>query len=169
MPDFALKITHEKLALARAQLYRARNKSVEAHTWTNHDVVANLDIRRCLGEWLADRPMPSRHFLLEPQTLERLWDRRVFVALRCGRPVGFLVATPVPSRNGWLIEQFIRGREAPNGTAELLIDAAFRAAAAGGLGRMAGYSMISRAWNNSKPSSGRKTGNPFTPYATYRQ
>jgi phosphatidylglycerol lysyltransferase len=43
------------------------------------------------------------------------------------------VATPVPSRNGWLIEQIIRGREAPNGTAELLIDAAFRAAAAGGL------------------------------------
>ncbi len=117
----------------RAQLYRARNKSVEVLVWENRKVAAHPDIRRCLREWLADRPMPSMHFLLEPQTLERLWDRHVFVALRHGKPIGFLVATPIPARQGWLVEQIIRGREAPNGTAELLVDAAFQAAAAGGL------------------------------------
>jgi phosphatidylglycerol lysyltransferase len=63
---------------------------------------------------------------VEPQTLSRLADRRVFVAARDGVPVGFLVASPVPARRGWLIEQIIRGRGAPNGTAELLIDAAMR-------------------------------------------
>ncbi len=117
----------------RAQLYRARNKSIEVQAWENRKAAAHPDIRRCLREWLADRPMPSLHFLLEPQTLERLWDRRVFVALRYGKPIGFLVATPIPARKGWLVEQIIRGREAPNGTAELLVDAAFKAAAAGGL------------------------------------
>jgi phosphatidylglycerol lysyltransferase len=56
----------------------------------------------------------------------------VFVAVRDGHPVGFLVASPVPARNGWLIEQFVRGYRAPNGTAELLIDAAMRTLAAQG-------------------------------------
>jgi lysylphosphatidylglycerol synthetase-like protein (DUF2156 family) len=72
-------------------------------------------------------------FLVEPFILGRLWDRRVFVAERRGVPVGFLVASPVPARGGWLIEQFVRARSAPNGTAEAMVDAAFRAAAAQGL------------------------------------
>jgi phosphatidylglycerol lysyltransferase len=45
---------------------------------------------------------------------------------------GFLVASPVPARAGWLVEQIIRGPDAPNGTAELLLDAAMRALQGGG-------------------------------------
>src|SRR5690606_18406758 len=78
---------------------------------------------------LARRPMPGLHFLVEPRTLDRLWDRRIFVAERFGAPVAFLVASPVPGRRGWLIEQIVRARESPNGTAELLVAAAFEAAA----------------------------------------
>jgi phosphatidylglycerol lysyltransferase len=39
-------------------------------------------------------------------------------------PVGYLIATPIPQRNGWLIEQSVRRCSAPNGTMELLVDAA---------------------------------------------
>jgi len=39
---------------------------------------------------------------------------------------------PVFARRGWFVEDLIRAPEAPNGTAELLIDAAMRAAAAEG-------------------------------------
>jgi phosphatidylglycerol lysyltransferase len=35
----------------------------------------------------------------------------------------------VPARRGWLVEQIIRAHDAPNGTAELLLDAAMRALA----------------------------------------
>jgi phosphatidylglycerol lysyltransferase len=42
------------------------------------------------------------------------------------------VASPVPCRNGWLIEQIIRSRAAPNGTTELLLDTAMRHLAATG-------------------------------------
>jgi phosphatidylglycerol lysyltransferase len=117
----------------RAQLNRARNKGVS---------VAELDggaagtgegaLRRLLGEWLATRGLPPLHFLVEPDTLGALADRRVFVAERGGSPVGFLVASPVPQRRGWLVEQLIRGRGAPNGTNELMVDAAMRALAADG-------------------------------------
>ena len=67
------------------------------------------------------------HFLVEPDTLGGvLEDRRLYVAKRDGRVVAFLVASPVPLRNGFLIEQIARGAGCPNGTAELLIDAAMR-------------------------------------------
>jgi len=46
--------------------------------------------------------------------------------------VAFTVLSPIPARNGWLVEQIVRGRGAPNGTAELLLDTAMRAVAASG-------------------------------------
>jgi len=111
-------------ASMRAQLYRARNKGVEVEHWPSARAEDDPRLRRCLEEWLATRPLPPLHFLVEPETLGTLHDRSVFVAIRDGTPVGFLVASPIPARNGWLTEQFVRGINAPNGTAELLIDAA---------------------------------------------
>jgi len=117
----------------RAQLSRARNKGVTVGEWPRERAAASPELRQCLKEWLSRRRMPPMHFLVEPRTLGRLWDRRVFVAEQEGRPIAFLMASPVPCRKGWLIEQIVRARAAPNGTAESLVDAAFRAAAAEGL------------------------------------
>ncbi len=119
-------------ASLRAQLHRARNKGIAVVRWPAERAERDPELRRCLAEWLATRHLPPLHFLVEPHTLDRLSDRRVLVAERGGAVVGFLVASPIPARNGWLIEQIIRGHDAPNGTAELLIDAAMRAVAAEG-------------------------------------
>jgi len=119
-------------ASLRAQLNRARNKHVHVTEWNGSRGAGDAGLRRCLAEWLADRRMPALHFLVEPETLGRLEDRRLFVAERDGEVVGFLIASPIPARRGWLVEQIIRGRSAPNGTAELLLDAAMRALADGG-------------------------------------
>ncbi|MEO1076037.1 MAG: phosphatidylglycerol lysyltransferase domain-containing protein, partial [Bacteroidota bacterium] len=94
-------------------------------------------LEQLLAEWLASKRMPAMHFLVEPQTLGRLIDRRVFVAERAGsggdtEPVGYLILSPIPARDGWLVEQIIQGSAAPNGTATLLLDAAMRAAAEAG-------------------------------------
>ena len=118
----------------RAQLARARNKKVTVSEWSRERATGNPELMRCLKEWLSRRGMPAMHFLVEPRTLDRLWDRRIFVAERSGRAIAFLMVSPVPLRNGWLVEQIVRAQAAPNGTAELLLDAAFRAAAADGLG-----------------------------------
>lgn len=117
-------------ASLRAQLNRARNKGVVVTEWPADRATRHPRLLRCLKEWLSSRGLPPLGFLVEPDTLERIFDRRVFVAERRGDVVGFLVASPVPMRNGWLIEQIIRGPRAPNGTAELMIDAAMRALAA---------------------------------------
>jgi phosphatidylglycerol lysyltransferase len=113
-------------ASLRAQLNRARNKGVRIEEWDARRGETSEPLRRCLTEWLEGRGLPALHFLVEPQTLDRLDDRRLFVATRGGKVVAFLLASPVPARSGWLVEQIIRGRNAPNGTAELLLDAAMR-------------------------------------------
>ncbi len=122
----------ERKASLRAQLNRARNKGVAASEWPVERATGNPELHRCLEQWLETRGLPTLHFLVEPETLDRLYDRRIFVAEQNGEAIGFLVASPVPARRGWLIEQIIRGRAAPNGTSELLIDAAWRALAAAG-------------------------------------
>ena len=116
----------------RAQLNRARNKSVSVREWTAVTERDRGRLQECLTDWLERRGLPPLHFLVEPDTLGQLSDRRLFVATRQDRVVGFLVASPVPARRGWLIEQIIRGSDAPNGTAELLVDAAMRALADSG-------------------------------------
>lgn len=122
-------------ASLRAQLNRARNKGVTVAPISSDEATRDPSLRRVLDEWLATRGLPPMHFLVEPETLSRLFDRRVFVARgKTGDTVAFLVASPAPAREGggWLIEQFVRGSRAPNGTVELLLDAAMRVLAAEG-------------------------------------
>jgi phosphatidylglycerol lysyltransferase len=117
----------------RAQLNRSRNKGIVVSPMSAEEATGHPALRRVLNEWLATRGLPPMHFLVEPDTLTRLFDRRVFVARsRTGEIVAFLVASPAPARGGWLIEQFVRGRNAPNGTVELLLDSAVRSFAAEG-------------------------------------
>lgn len=143
-------------ASLRAQLARARNKGVVVRTWSSARATDHPDLHRCLAEWLASKGLPALRFMTTPFTLGRLADRMVFVAERGDAVVGFLVATPVPARGGWLVEQIVRGRSAPNGTAELMVDAAFSAMVSGGatyvtlglapLSRHAGDPLVSPWW-----------------------
>jgi phosphatidylglycerol lysyltransferase len=136
----------------KAQLNRARNKAVTVNEWLTDRASRAPELLHCLREWLAARKFPTLHFLVEPMTLERLYDRRVFVAERQNRVIGFVVASPVPKRNGWLIEQIIRGQGAVNGTSELMIDTAVRTLAAGGCGFITmGLSPLSRRANVERP------------------
>ncbi|HEU4630058.1 MAG TPA: phosphatidylglycerol lysyltransferase domain-containing protein [Gemmatimonadaceae bacterium] len=128
--DFAGRVAAH--ASLRAQLNRARNKGVEVHEWPAARATDDPALERCLREWLAGRGLPPLRFLVEPDTLGRLWDRRIFVAERADVPVAFLVASPVPARRGWLVEQIVRGHAAPNGTNELLVAAAMAALAEAG-------------------------------------
>jgi phosphatidylglycerol lysyltransferase len=114
-------------ASLRQQVSRARNKGIEVTRWPEERARDSEVLHRCLEAWLAGKGLPPLHFLVEPETLSRLYDRWVFVAERGEEVVGFLVATPIPRRDGWLVEQMVRAPDAPNGTNERMIDAAVRA------------------------------------------
>lgn len=139
-------------ASLRAQLARARNKGVTVSPWRTADAESQPALQRCLREWLERRGLPPMHFLVEWNILPRLLDRRLFVAEQAGQILGFLIASPIPLRNGWLIEQIIRGRAAPNGTNELLLDTAIRAVGSEGASYVTlGLSPLSRAVSQEPP------------------
>lgn len=121
--------THASL---RAQLNRARNKGVTVTEWPAQQAHNDPRLLECLHRWLTMKGLPPLHFMVEPDTLGRLFDRRVFVAERNEGIAGFLLVSPVARRNGWLFEQFVHAPGAPNGTVELMIDAAMRTLAAEG-------------------------------------
>jgi len=78
--------------------------------------------------------MPPMGFLVQMHLDTELEERRFFTASQGDELVGFLSMVPVFARGGWFVEDLVRLPEAPNGTAELLVDAAMRAAAAAGSG-----------------------------------
>jgi phosphatidylglycerol lysyltransferase len=112
----------------RAQLSRAMNKGVCVECVAPADAVRGTDngeIRTTLLEWLQSRRLPPMRFLVEPEVLSGVVEDRLLFLARCrGRIVAFLVASPVTGRNGFLIDELARSPRAPNGTSELLIDAA---------------------------------------------
>jgi phosphatidylglycerol lysyltransferase len=120
-PDVVVR--HKSL---RAQLNRARNKGVVVSEWPVEQARDDHRLSKVLMLWLESKGLPPLHFMVESDTLARLDNRRVFVA-RCEEDVvGFVVLSPVPQRKGWLFEQFPHRPGAPNGTVELMIDAAMR-------------------------------------------
>ena len=146
----------QKVASLRAQLHRARNKQVEVSEWAPEKAHASAALQGCLAEWLATRGLPPLHFLVEPSTLSRLTARRVFVAMRSGVPVAYLVASPVPARRGWLVEQCVRCRGGPKDLATSRLSGS--RVCWDGCERMEGGSTISTASTISRRGSGLIAG-----------
>ncbi len=119
-------------ASIRAQVARSRNKGVVIEERRMVGAEAEGLLSGVLHEWLESRGLPPLGFLTVPWLLDRTEDRRLFIATRDGAVLAFAILTPVPGRNGWLVEQIARRPAAPNGVGEQLVDAAFRRLAAEG-------------------------------------
>ncbi len=120
----------------REQLRRARAKTVQVQTLTAEqlgDTRWRRPIEQLITRWFAARPMSRMGFLVTVDPFSWTAHRRTLVAHRAGIPVALLSMVPVPARNGWLLEHLLRDPDAPNGTAELLVDAAMRDLAAEGV------------------------------------
>ncbi|WP_373058523.1 phosphatidylglycerol lysyltransferase domain-containing protein [Gemmatimonas sp.] len=144
----------------REQLRRARAKGVTVQTL---DAAAMLEpdrrasLEALIDRWFASRPMARMGFLVEVDPFAWLARRQSMVAMRGGTPVALLSMVPVPTRDGWLFEHLLRDPDAPNGTAELLIDHAMRELAADGVpwvtlglaplaGPVSGWLRSTRSW-----------------------
>ena len=114
-------------ASLRAQLHRARNKGVVIESVASIDAAGDPELRSVLRDWVTARRLPPLHFLVEPDVLDGVMnDRVVLKAMRDGKVVAFLVASPVTAKDGYLVELLARSPSAPNGVSELLIDAVMR-------------------------------------------
>ena len=122
----------------REQLRRGRAKGVQVSGVRAEDVSAagaplRLEVEALIAAWRRAKPMPPMGFLVRVDPFDFAHERRLFVARRKTQSgeslVGFAAVVPVFARGGWFIENLIRAPDAPNGTAELLVDAALRDAA----------------------------------------
>jgi phosphatidylglycerol lysyltransferase len=114
----------------REQLRRAIAKGVRVRRVDPADLregsALHCEVERCAAEWLAARHMEPMSFVVALELFHQPHEHRYFVAEVDGSIVEFLSAVPIYRRDGWLVEDVIRTREAPNGTSELLLDALVR-------------------------------------------
>lgn len=90
-------------------------------------------VRRLVDRWLCARELAPMGFLATVQPLASVPDRRLLIAERKGDLIGLALIAPVSGPHGWLVQNLLRDPDAPNGTAEALIDHAMRMAASEGL------------------------------------
>lgn len=119
-------------ASLRYQVARAKHKGVTITELAGDEAAANAELREIRRQWLERKHLPPMHFLIEPEVFHHLANRRLFVARRGGRTIAYLVCSPMPTRHGWLFEQWARADSAPLGTSELLIHEAMTSFAAEG-------------------------------------
>ncbi|HXU64200.1 MAG TPA: phosphatidylglycerol lysyltransferase domain-containing protein, partial [Polyangia bacterium] len=124
-------------ASLRAQIRRAGAKGVEVRRFDPRLLAeahgeARRDVDQLIARWQAAHPMPPMGFLVQMHLDSAIDERRFFAAYRDDSLVGFVSMVPVFARRGWFIEDLLRSPDAPNGTPELLVDAAMRTAAADG-------------------------------------
>ena len=138
----------------REQLRRARAKHIVIEPLTADAAAVDIRLEACLRAWLHGRWYGMK-FLADPYLVaQRVGGRLVFTARRMGENalLAFLVASPVPARNGYHLELIARSPAAPNGTTELLIhsameDMAWRQVDYATLGLVALSQNCREAWN----------------------
>lgn len=119
----------------REQLRRARAKQVtvrriEAEELADPSNPTRQQLDALSAAWLESRRMAPMAFAVHLEPYGAAAQRRVIVAERNGKMVGFLSAVPVYGEGGWFFEDLIRSADAPNGTSELLFDCAMELIAA---------------------------------------
>ena len=129
--------TVHRVSSLREQIRRARAKNVRVeHLPTGalaEGAAARIAIERLIERWLRTRQMAPMRFLvaLAPFTFRE--ERRHYAAFRGHTLVGILAMSPIYARRGWFFENLLRDPSAPNGTTELLFDAAMRDLASEGI------------------------------------
>ena len=112
----------------KEQLRRASAKEVTVTRVPSDEAANELrpELERLIARWLTTRVMPPMSFLVALEPFVFAEERRYYVARANGNVIGVLVAVPVYDRGGWFFEDILRDPRAPNGTTELMIDAAMR-------------------------------------------
>jgi len=118
----------------RAQARRARRRGI-AVRHLSRPPEDPRSLHACLQAWLRAKPLPPLGFLTMPFLFDP-WPREgLWVAERGNVTVGFLSASRVLFGGTLRVDAVGRAPDAPNGTAELLVSEAFRAAAERGIDR----------------------------------
>jgi len=108
---------------ARAGVNQARRVGVRVEEVVNVDDELIRETACLRKSWLNMRRSAMKFEWLFAVNLFQHKDRKKYFTARDenGTLVGFLAASPIPARDGWYLEDILRSKNAPNGTADLLV------------------------------------------------
>lgn len=118
----------------RLGVNRARRAEVTVDEVRNLDEHFRAEVAELGREWNQSRRAGVTFgWLFDVIPFQDVAAKRYFAArTRDGRLVGLLMASPIPARDGWYLEDVLRSPTAPDGISDLLVFEALRALAAGG-------------------------------------
>lgn len=107
----------------RSGINQAQRSSITVEEKIELNETFRAEVGDLCEKWLKSRPANIKFgwlFELSPFQFEE--KKKYFTARNAqGKLVGLLVASPIPVRNGWYLEDVLRLSDAPNGTADLLV------------------------------------------------
>jgi phosphatidylglycerol lysyltransferase len=120
----------------RAGVNQARKAGIAVERYdplANRDERARAEIEDLCQEWIDTREVDALGWLLELDPFKLAEYKRYFLARAAnGHLEGMLACCPIPTRNGWYLEDLIRRPGASRGVSELLIVETLRSLAAEG-------------------------------------
>lgn len=129
----------ERRRSVESQLRRAKRlnvvvRQISSTEMTRQDSPLRQDAQSVIDAWQRAHRMATMSFVVTIDPFSFAEQRRYFLAeqrdgVEGSTAVGFLALVPIYARDGWFLEDLVRTPNAPNGTAEALIDAAMRAIA----------------------------------------
>lgn len=119
----------------RAGLSQARRNSVTFSEVSKIEKLLRTEMSDLCEKWLKSRrSIIEFGWLFKLKPFQNEDNKRFFIAAdKDGKLVGFLIASPIPARDGWYLEDVLRDSDAPNGTTELLVSETMKLLAAEGI------------------------------------
>ena len=112
----------------RAEVNQARRAGVTVESLERFDDHVKQEAAELCLRWLGKRrTATSFGWLMALDPFRHAEQKKYFIARANGKLVGFLAASPIPTRKGWYLEDVLRDTDAPTGTATLLVFEALKA------------------------------------------
>ncbi len=118
----------------RASLNQARKNGLEVQEVLEISGKFRREVEELGEKWLATRQAGVKFgWLFDLEPFQNAECKKFFEARDAeNKLVGVLVASPIPARDGWYLEDVLREPDAPKGTAEILVAETMRILAAQG-------------------------------------
>jgi lysylphosphatidylglycerol synthetase-like protein (DUF2156 family) len=114
---------------ARSAINHGRRVGVVVEEYRQASPAVDNELDVVAEEWLNSRRAPAMGFIMRSRLLDRRELKRIFLARYEGRIVAAITCAPAPARGLLYVEELVRRPDAPYGASELLIAAAYQAAA----------------------------------------
>lgn len=109
-----------KAGLLRKKMKHVAAEGVTVQEYTGHEPEVETSIENVAKEWLQKRKGPQI-YLCQVRIFQDRMGKRYFYAKQAGRTIGLVILNEMKEKNGWLLNNVMIVKDAPNGLSEALV------------------------------------------------